>query len=81
MPSRDRDDESGKYTSVFQDDDFLDAIRYLGGNAGTTEVADKVGCDRRTAYVRLANLRENNILSSRKVGSALLWSLNADIDE
>lgn len=72
---RKRDRESGKYTGEFSDEDFLTAIRELGGSGGTTEIAEQVGCDRRTAYVRLNDLEDENAVSSRKVGNALLWSI------
>jgi hypothetical protein len=34
-----------------------------------------VGCDRRTAYLKLQHLEEEGTIESRKVGNALLWEL------
>ena len=75
MTEREREDESGRYTGTFADGDFLNAIRDVGGSASTAEVADAVGCDRRTAYVRLNGLEDTGDVESRMVGNSLLWSL------
>jgi predicted transcriptional regulator len=75
MADRDRDEKSGKYTTEFEDEEFIAAIEDLGGSASTTEVAESISCDRRTAYIRLKELEEENQISSRKVGNSLLWSL------
>lgn len=76
MPGKDREEESGKYTTSYPDSDFLDAIRRLDGIAGTSEVAEEVGCTRRTAYTRLKSLEGEGQISSRKVGNSLLWSIS-----
>jgi predicted transcriptional regulator len=75
MAERDRDEESGKYTTEFEDEEFIATIEDLGGSASTTEVAESMGCDRRTAYIRLKELEDENQISSRKVGNSLLWLL------
>ena len=76
MPGKDREEESGKYTTSYPDSDFLDVIRELDGMAGTSEIAENVGCTRRTAYARLQSLEEEGQVSSRKVGNSLLWSVS-----
>ena len=76
MPGKDREEESGKYTTSYSDSDFIDAIHTLDGMAGTSEVAEAVGCTRRTAYTRLQSLEEEGQVSSRKVGNSLLWSVS-----
>lgn len=73
MPGRDREEESGKYTISYPDSDFLDAIEELDGMAGTSEIAEKVGCTRRTAYTRLQTLEDAGRVNSRKVGNSLVW--------
>ena len=73
MGERDRNTETGKFTSEFNDHEFLDAIRTLDGTGGTTEIADIVGCDRRTAYLRLRTLEESGEITSRSAGNTLLW--------
>lgn len=75
MPGKDREEESGKYTTSYSDSDFVDAIRQLGGLAGTSEIADAVGCTRRTAYTRLQSLENEDRVSSRKVGNSLVWMI------
>lgn len=74
MGERDRDDESGKFTEEYPTEDFIEAIRKLD-SAGTTDIADYIGCDRRTAYLKLRSLDEDGKVESQKVGNALLWQL------
>nr|WP_229727326.1 HTH domain-containing protein [Haloarcula argentinensis] len=44
--------------------------------AGTSEIADEVGCTRRTAYTRLKSLDENGEIESREVGNSLVWIIS-----
>ncbi|WP_135807235.1 helix-turn-helix domain-containing protein [Halorussus marinus] len=74
MADRDRDEESGKFTEEYPPQEFLDAIAELGPS-GTTDISDYVGCDRRTAYLKLKSLEEEGEVRSRKVGNSLLWEL------
>lgn len=78
MADRDRDESSGRYTTEYSDEEFVEAIEKSGGTASTTEVADLIGCDRRTAYLRLKELEEESHISSRKVGNSLLWLVSED---
>jgi len=74
MGSRDRDEESGQFTEEYPREDFLDVLKELGP-AGTTDISNEVGCDRRTAYLKLQELEGDGLIQSRKVGNALLWEL------
>jgi predicted transcriptional regulator len=74
VPGKDREEDSGKYTTSYPDSDFTDAIQTLGGMAGTSEIAETVGCTRRTAYTRLQSLESEEKVSSRKVGNSLVWT-------
>jgi len=74
MGERGRDDESGKFTEEYPVEEFIEAIRELD-SAGTTDIADYIGCDRRTAYLKLQALDEDGKVESQKVGNALLWRL------
>ncbi|QSG02898.1 putative transcriptional regulator, contains HTH domain [Natranaeroarchaeum sulfidigenes] len=76
MPGKDREEDSGKYTTSYPDSDFIDAIQTLDGMAGTSEIAETVGCTRRTAYTRLQSLESEEEVTSRKVGNSLLWSVS-----
>lgn len=76
MPGKDREEESGRYTTSYQDSDFIHAIRQLDGLGGTSEIADTVGCTRRTAYTRLQKLESENQVTSRKIGNSLVWSVS-----
>jgi len=73
-----RDDESGKYTDTYRDQDFIEAIRVEGGMAGTSTVAEIVGCTHRQALNRLKELREQDIVRSKDVGRALAWQIQSD---
>jgi len=76
VPGKDREEESGKYTTTYSDSEFIEAIQHLEGMAGTSEIAEEIGCTQRTAYTRLKSLEDQNEIESRKVGSSLLWSLS-----
>ena len=76
MPGKDREKETGKYSTSYPDSDFLNAIQQLDGMAGTSEVAEEVGCTRRTAYTRLKSLEQDDRVASRKIGNSIVWSLS-----
>lgn len=65
-------------STIYDDDEFLKAIRAEGGLAGTGEIAAEVGCAHDTAYKRLVELREVGVVSSQKVGTTLAWSIVDD---
>jgi GTP-sensing pleiotropic transcriptional regulator CodY len=68
-----RDEESGRYTQGYTTDDALDALDALDGAATTSEVGDKMGCARRTAYNKLRDLESENRVTSRDAGRTRLW--------
>ena len=71
MP-RQQDPETGKFSPVYDDENFLNALRELG-QAGTGEIADLVGCSNDHAYRRLRSLQEEGQVKSRTIGGAKLW--------
>ena len=73
MP-RQQDSDSGKFTQVYADEDFIDALDVLG-QAGTAEVAAAVGCGEKLAYRRLRDLDAEGRVESRSIGNAKLWEL------
>jgi Mn-dependent DtxR family transcriptional regulator len=73
-----RDDETGRYTASWSDEDFLEALRELGGIAGTSDVADHVGCSGMTAYRWLNDLAESGEVEHREIGGSLTWILDDD---
>jgi uncharacterized membrane protein len=73
-----RDETSGQYVAEYDPKAFVKAIRELGGAASTTETAAAVGCDRRTAHLRLTELEEEGAVDGRRVGRAYLWSVAID---
>jgi predicted transcriptional regulator len=75
VPGKDREEESGQYTTSYPDSDFIEAIQKLEGMAGTSEIAETVGCTRRTAYTRLKSLENEGDINSKKVGNSLLWTV------
>ena len=76
MTSRDRDEDTGQFSEEYPSEVFIDALREIGP-AGTTDVADHIGCDRRTAYVKLREIEEEaGSIKSEKIGNALLWSID-----
>jgi len=74
MDDRDRDEKSGKFTEEYPSKAFINALDELGPT-GTTDISDRIGCDRRTAYLKLKSLEEDGKVESKKIGNALLWEL------
>jgi DNA-binding MarR family transcriptional regulator len=74
MGDRNRDEDSGRFSEEYPQDDFIRALEELGAS-GTTDIAEYVGCDRRTAYLKLQTLEEKGDIESQKIGNALLWNL------
>jgi predicted transcriptional regulator len=77
MGERERDEDSGKFTEEYPTAAFINALQEQG-QAGTSDIADHVGCDRRTAYLKLTELEEDGTVESQKVGNALLWKLTGE---
>jgi predicted transcriptional regulator len=73
MVGRERD-ESGQYTAVYTDNDFLSAVSEHEP-ASTNEVANAVGCVHQNADYRLRQLEERDEVRSKKVGRELVWML------
>lgn len=67
--------ERGRFAPEVPNEVFFDALRELGGSAGTQEVADEVGCIYDTAYKRLRRLEDEDLVTRRKVANANLWVL------
>lgn len=65
-----------KYT----DREFLDYLASLSNPpvAGTTEVADAVGCTPETAFKRLSKLRDEGIVGGKLLGNDIAWYLESD---
>lgn len=84
MTERERDEETGRFTEsgAYSDDDFIEAIRELGGSAGTKQIADAVGCHRDTARRRLHALADAEKVEKHRAGdspqSAVLWMVPDD---
>ena len=70
-----RDDE-GKFSTKYSPEYFLSALDQLGGSASTKEIADEVGCSRRTANYRLSDLEDEGRVDSREVGRSILWQVS-----
>lgn len=65
--------QKGTYAPEFGDGEFTSVL--TGEPLGTQEVADRVGCEYRTAYDRLKRMEESGSVTSRKFGASLVWSL------
>lgn len=73
MSDENRDNDSGEYTQSYSDSDFIDAIEQLDGMASTSDISDMVGSTHRTAYTRLQDIEDKDMIESRKVGNSILW--------
>lgn len=70
-----RDQASGKYAPTYTDAEFIQAIRELGGEATSSEVAGELGCVRDSAYRRLSRLTDEGAVARRQAGRTILWSV------
>lgn len=61
---------------MIDDEEFLQAIRDVDSPvAGTSEIADAVGMQRKGASQRLTQLAERGEVETRLVGSVRIWWL------
>ena len=72
---RDRDEETGKFSEEYPDEDFLNALDSLE-LPSTNDVADYVGCSYTLAYHRLTRLAEQGKISKVEVGNSFTWAKN-----
>ena len=73
MSDRTRDDETQQFNQEYTDDEFLQAVRDCPV-ASTPNVADAIGCYRKTALRRLEQLEEQGAVGHETVsGSAKVW--------
>ena len=70
-----RDSETGVYDERYPLDAFVQALDRLGGDVGTKDVEEAVGCEYRTAIAKLHELENRGLVTSRRVGNAYLWNL------
>ena len=71
-------DNGGGRPREYNQDDVLTALRELDDGSGvrTGEVAEKVGCSRRTALRRLSSLEDDGDIVSTQVTERMkLWSV------
>lgn len=74
-PGAGRDEDTGQFTETYPLDAFVDAIREMGGEAGTKAVAERIGCSYETAYKKLQTLKDAGEVDHRQVGNAYLWEV------
>jgi len=78
MPYDKRDKDTGEFTETYGHQEFLQSLESLSGQASTQEVADDVGCAYRTAYQKLVELEDDDLVSSKNIGNARLWLLDGE---
>ena len=78
--TEERRNERGQFTPQHDDEEVLDAVRDHEP-AGTSEVADALGCTTQNADYRLRKLRDARRVESKKVGRSLVWTLSDDESE
>ena len=78
--TEERRNERGQFTPQYDDEEVLDAVRDHEP-AGTSEVADALGCTTQNADYRLRKLRDAGCVESKKVGRSLVWTLSSDESE
>lgn len=69
---RERDNRSGRYTTEFKPEAFVEAVQKLE-SCSTHDVADEVGCSYNLAYRRLKKLAEEGNIEGNKIGNTYVW--------
>jgi len=72
MMGRERDEDTGKFTTQYQREDFLDALEQEDF-LSTSDVAEIVGCTQNLAYRRLKKLDNEGEVKSKEIGRFLAW--------
>lgn len=72
MMGRERDKDTGKFTTQYQREDFLDALEQEDF-LSTSDVAEIVGCTQNLAYRRLKKLENEEEVKSKEIGRFLAW--------
>ena len=77
MP-RDRDDETGQFSTTYTPEKALAAIEEYDGAASTAEVEETLGCSRRLALDLLHELEDEGRVSAREISNTYLWSIKEE---
>lgn len=77
VPYDQQDDETGQFVPTYNPEDFLEAVETLDLPT-TAEVADHVGCAKRTALHWLNELEDDGRVNSRMAGRTKLWFPSKD---
>lgn len=72
---RERDEETGRYSESYNQEDFISAILEADGMMSTGDIARTIGCNHDTAYKRLQRMEIENIVKSEKIGNTLVWRI------
>jgi len=72
--ARDRDEDTGKYQLVYDDEDLLQGL--TGTRLSTKEVAEELCCHRTTAHERLREMENDGKVKSSPAGNTLIWEIN-----
>jgi len=70
----DERDENSRFTASFSDDDLVSFLRDRD-DVTSVDVADAFDCTRQNAHYRLSKLRDQGVVSSRKIGNTNVWSV------
>ncbi len=69
---RDRDEETGKFSQQYDQEQFLEAIEELDMPT-TAAIAEHVGCSYDLAYRRLYGLEADGFVTKDNIGGTFLW--------
>ncbi|QCC57277.1 winged helix-turn-helix domain-containing protein (plasmid) [Natrinema thermotolerans] len=74
MSDRPRDDDTQQFEAEYTDGDFLEAVRNCTVPS-TSNIAEAVGCRRRTALRRLKKLEDQGEIGSETLGGgSKVWT-------
>lgn len=81
VPSRKRDEDSGRFQEEYPPEDVIEAIQKYDGYAGTADVADEIGTTTESAYVKLRAMEDQGDLESQLIGQSRIWEVAEEDDQ
>lgn len=75
VPSRKRDEDSGRFEEEYPPEEVIAAIQKHGGQAGTPDIAGEIDSAHGTARYKLQVMEEQGYVESRKISGVYIWEV------
>ena len=75
VPSRKRDEDSGRFEEEYSPEEVIAAIQKHDGQAGTSDIAEEIGSSYGAARYKLRVMEEEGYLESRQISGVYIWEV------